>query len=99
MYFFLRPHVEVILQLLLGRASGVVDVAQDDAVLQQDDAGADVHRVVQVVAGDEDGGAVLLIILLQQVLDDGLAGRVEEVERLVQDEQARVVNHSGDDAY
>ena len=68
-------------------------------MLQQGDARADVHRVVQVVAGDEDGGAVFLVVCPQQVLDDGLAGRVEEVERFVQDEQPRVVQQGGDDAY
>ena len=68
-------------------------------MLQQGDAGADVNGVVQVVAGDEDGGAVFLVIGPQQVLDDGLAGGVEEVEGFVQDEQPGVVQHGADDAY
>ena len=68
-------------------------------MLQQGDAWADVHRVVQVVAGDDDGGLVLLVVALQQVLDDGLAGGVEEVEGLVQYEQPGLVQHGGDDAY
>ena len=55
--------------------------------------------MVEVVAGDDDEGVMLLAILLQQLLDDELRTGVEEVEGLVQDEQARVVDHSGDDAY
>ena len=56
-------------------------------MLQQGDACGDVHRVLQVVAGDEDGGTRLAVVVGEQVLQDQLTGGVEEVEGLVEDDR------------
>ena len=56
-------------------------------MLQQGDAGRDVYRVLQVVAGDEDGGTRLLAVVGEQVLQNQLTGGVEEVEGLVEDDR------------
>ena len=77
--------VEVVLQFCLGTAIGVGQVADDLSFLQQGDAGGDVDGVLQVMRGDEDGGARLVVVLCQEVLQDVLRRRVEEVERFVED--------------
>src|SRR3712207_2658046 len=55
--------------------------------------------MVQVMAGDDDGGTMLFVVPLQQVLDDGLRAGVEEVERLVQNQQLRMMEHGRYDAH
>ena len=64
--------VEVGFEFFFGGIVHVLDVADDDAVLQQGDAAADIDGVVEVVAGDDDGGVVFLAILLQQLLEINL---------------------------
>ena len=59
-------------------------------MFQQGDAGRDVYRVLQVVAGDEDGGAGLAVVVGKQVLEDELRGGVKEVEGLVEDDGLRL---------
>ena len=89
---------EVFLQLGGGAAVVVGQVADDAAVLQQGDAGRDVDGVLQVVAADEDDGSRLFGIVGQQVFEDELAGGVEEVERLVEDDYLRAAQQGADDA-
>ena len=89
---------EVFLQFLGGAAFAVGQVADDDAMLQKGDARRDVDGVLQVMAGDEDGGSRLLGIVLEQVLQHQLAGGVEEVEGLVEDDRLGVAEEGGDDA-
>ena len=55
--------------------------------------------MLQVVAGDEDGGTSCLVILLEQTLQDDLRRRVEEVERLVENDQVGSGEHRRDDTY
>ena len=68
-------------------------------MLEQGDARAYFDGVVEVVRRDQHRGPCLAVVGSQQVLDDGLAGGVEEVERLVEDEQLGTVEHGADDAY
>ena len=60
----------------------VVDVVYDFAMLEQDNAFADVDGVLQIVAADENCGTSLLVVFLQQVLDGILATWIEEIEGL-----------------
>ena len=55
--------------------------------------------MLEVVAGDEDGGASLLVVVYEQALEGVLATWVEEVERLVEDEELRLIDKSRDDSY
>ena len=55
--------------------------------------------MLEVVAGDEDGGASLLVVVYEQALEGVLATWVEEVERLVEDEELRLIDKSRDDTY
>ena len=96
--FLLNAEVEVGFEFLLSGTIFVLQVAQNDAILQQGNAAADIYRVVEVVAGDDYGGMMLFVVALEQVLDDALATWVEEVEGLVEDEQFRIVEHGGDNA-
>ena len=91
--------LEVVLEFSLGLSVAVVDVAYDDSMLEQGDAGADVDGVLQVVARYEDGGAGLLVVLREEVLDGTLAAGVEEVEGLVEDEHLWAQEHGSDDTY
>ena len=91
--------LEVVLEFSLGLSVAVVDVAYDDSMLEQGDAGADVDGVLQVVARYEDGGAGLLVVLREEVLDGTLAAGVEEVEGLVEDKHLRAKEHGGHDAH
>ena len=91
--------LEVVLEFGLGLSVAVVDVAYDDSMLEQGDAGADVDGVLQVVARDEYGGAGLLVVLREEVLDGALAAGVEEVEGLVEDEHLWAQEHGCDDTY
>ena len=68
-------------------------------MLQEGYAGTDVHGVLEVVAGDEDGSTSLLVVLLQEALNGTLAGGVEEVEGLVQDEHLGLQEHGTNDAH
>ena len=91
--------LEVVLEFSLGLSVAVVDVAYDDSMLEQGDAGADVDGVLQVVARYEDGGAGLLVVLREEVLDGTLAAGVEEVEGLVEDEHLWAQEHGSDDTH
>ena len=90
---------EILLQFCRGAALSVGQVADDDTMLQQGNAGRDVYRMLQVVAGDEDGGTRLLLVVGKQVLEDQLRGGVEEVERLIEDDGLRTAEEGRDDTY
>ena len=68
-------------------------------MLQQGNTGRDIDGMRQVVAAAKDGGTRLLVILREQMLQHVLAGGVEEVERLVQNDNLRTVEESCHDAH
>ena len=78
---------EVLFEFGLGAACLVLKVFHDVAFLEEGDAGGDVDGVLQVVTRDEDGGTSGVVILFEQPLDDDLRRGVEEVERLVENDQ------------
>ena len=82
----LSVYLEVVLEFSLSLPVAIVDVADDDAVLEQCNTWAYIHGVLQVVATDKDGCPSLLIIFFQQVLDGALAAGIEEIKRLVEDD-------------
>lgn len=77
----------------------LVVVFDDGAVFEQGDARADVERVGEVVGRDDDCGLLLLVVGLEQVFHSKLRCGVEEVERLVEQEQARMMKHGAYDAH
>ena len=49
--------------------------------------------------GNDDGGFLFLAIRFQQILHRQLRSRVEEVERLIQNQQFRIMQHGTNDAH
>ena len=78
---------EVLFEFGLGAACLVLKILYDVAFLEEGDAGGDVDGVLQVVARDEDGGTSGVVILFEQTFDNDLRRGVEEVERLVKNDQ------------
>ena len=92
-------NVEIVLKFLFGAAVFVGQVFDDDAVFEEGDARGDLHGVLQVVGRDEDGGSCLFVIGGEHLLQDVLRRGVEEVEGLVEDDEAWLVEEGCHDAY
>ena len=77
----------------------VVEVFYYHAVLKQRDACRYLSGVLQVVARHDDRGTRLLVVFNKNLLQHVLAARVEEVERLVENNQFGTVEKRRDDAH
>ena len=76
----------------------VSEILDNLSVLQQYDTGGDIDKMLEIVTADEDGGTRAAMIVEQELFEEVLSGRVQEVERFVENQELRSRDHSRHDS-
>ena len=91
--------VEIIVESFHGFGSDVGDVALYLTMLHQQDACGDVDGVSEIVRTDDYRRSRGLSIFLDDMLEQVLTRRIEEVERFIEDEKSRMCDEGRDDSH
>jgi hypothetical protein len=95
--FVHRLDFEIGLQFL-ERIGSRIEILDDPAFLHEQDPGADIGDMVNIVAADEDGHRMAVLPFFQHFDQAQLGGRVEVREWFVEDKDLRFTQQTGGDS-